>query len=304
MKKILITGSSGFIGNELFKYFESKKYDTYGIDVFCNTKSNNRFVINLVDYESVKNSLNEIKPDIIIHCAGNASVPSSVEQPLVDLERNVVVTETMLFAIKELKLDTRFVLLSSASVYGNQTKMPIKEDAELKPVSPYAIHKLFCENLCLFYKENYDVDTKIVRIFSAYGSGLKKQIFWDMSEKIRLYGKLEMGGTGDETRDFIHVKDILNALEIVSLTKNPEIIYNVASGNDITIKTIAQTFARLNCLDSDLVIFTGSKRSGDPLRMQADISLLKQLGFNPSINIEDGLSDYVKWYKDNKKIGL
>ena len=157
--------------------------------------------------------LTDIKPDVIIHCAGNTGIQSSVEYPAYDFTSSVTLSHNLMFSLHKLNLThTRFIFLSSAGVYGSPKTLPISEDSPLSPLSPYALHKTMCEQMCMYFAANYGMDVKIARIFSAYGAGLKRQIFWDMFRKYRKTGRLDLFGTGQESRDYIHVDDVAQAL--------------------------------------------------------------------------------------------
>ena len=217
MKKILITGSNGFIGHKLGLYFIKNGYEVLGWGRY---ESNDDFQIinvNMSDVDAEKKALMDYMPDIIVHCAGSADVGKSIQNPEMDYIGNVTLTHNLLFAMHKLGMEkTRFIFLSSAGVYGNPKSLPITEDMELNPMSPYAVHKVMCEELCKYFVNNYEMDVKVARIFSAYGAGLKKQIFWDMYNKAKL-GTLPMFGTGNESRDYIHVDDVVQALYLINV---------------------------------------------------------------------------------------
>lgn len=300
MFKVLITGVNGFIGTNLFKLFSNRGYDVLGCD-YSNTiiKDKNIKRIDLSVYSDVEEMLNIDKPDIIIHCAGSADVGNSVLDPIGDFQGNVKVTHNLLFALHKLGLNqVKVVFLSSAAVYGNPAFLPIKEIFELNPLSPYALHKSLSECICNYFLKNYYMDIKIVRIFSAYGVGLRKQIFWDMHRKFVETGELIMLGTGEESRDYINVKDVIEAIYLVA-TKAPieENIYNIANGKEIKIKTVVEIFAEYYGIDENKVSFCGKAREGDPINWNANITKLRSLGYTQSVDISDGIFEYVKWVK-------
>ena len=290
--KVLVTGAAGFIGQRIAQYYLNKGYDVIGWDLI---EKNELFEIKSVDMTNFIGLVSELEkeiPNIIIHCAGCANVGESVKNPNRDYIGNVTVTHNLLFALSKCNFsDFRFVFLSSASVYGNPLKLPINENEELKPLSPYALHKEMCEKMCTFFINNYGMDIKIARIFSAYGNGLKKQIFWDMYQKSK-NGKLEMFGTGNESRDYIHVDDVAQAVYLLSVTDSENIIFNVANGEEITIKRVTDIFARISGVENNKIYFNGTVREGDPLNWKADITKIKQIGYKQSVDIQSGLRVY------------
>lgn len=190
---------------------------------------------------------------------------------------------------------TRFVFLSSAAVYGNPESLPINENAPVKPLSPYAVHKAMCEQLCMYFIRNYGTDIKIARIFSAYGAGLRKQIFWDMYTKQLRTGRLDMFGTGDESRDYIHIDDAAQAIYLLAVKDSQEYIFNVANGEEVTIRKAAELFAECAGLGRDKIRFNGIRREGDPLNWRADITKLIELGYKQTVDLKAGLKDYFLW---------
>ena len=159
MNRIVITGANGFIGSALCNYFSNKSYDViqwiYGERFDIDHKSK-VVCLDMSDDRQIVEALLAFTPDIIIHCAGSADVAKSVSNPFVDFQGNVKVTHNLLFSLHILKLDhIRFVFLSSAAVYGNPISLPIREDMPLNPLSPYAIHKVICEELCFQDAEEF-----------------------------------------------------------------------------------------------------------------------------------------------------
>lgn len=300
MKKVLVTGAKGFIGSCISKYFKDEGYDVAGWDIAADDIGGIQIdEVNMLKFELVKLKLDEVNPNIIIHCAGSADVGKSVKYPNIDFENNVIATHNLFFAMQECGMSaTKIIFLSSAAVYGNPSELPIREDAAMNPLSPYALHKEMGERICKYFVSNYGFDIKILRIFSAYGVGLKKQIFWDMEQKIKNTKKLEMFGTGNESRDFINIEDLIRAVYIIAVTApKTEMLFNVANGEEVYIKDIVTYFANSYGVDSTRISFNGMAREGDPLNWRADISKLEMLGYKPKVNIEEGIARYVKWIK-------
>lgn len=296
-KRVLITGASGFIGSKLLEKFMHEEYD---VTVWDRNDTNiNGVLVNKVNMsteDSIVAALLKCNPDIVIHCAGSADVGKSVANPSMDYEGNVTLTHNLLFAMHKCGLEKkRFVFLSSAGVYGNPVSLPITEDMQVNPLSPYALHKVMCEELCKYFVKNYGADIKIARIFSAYGAGLRKQIFWDMHNKAINTGRLDMFGTGNESRDYIHVTDVVQALFLIATTDSDEMIFNVANGEEVTIKDVTECFA--THMNIENISFNGLVREGDPLNWRADITKITKIGYKKSVNMNQGISDYVDWLK-------
>lgn len=282
MNRVLITGTNGFIGKHLYdKYIQDGK----------NVTGWGRRELNPIDAEW----LATLHPDLIIHCAGSASVYKSILNPMQDYQDNVTLTYHLLEAVRAAKLcSSRVIFLSSAAVYGNPKKLPITEEAERSPLSPYALHKTMCEDICNFMIHNYGMNVKIARIFSAYGPGLHKQIFWDMYQKATKYGKLELFGTGNESRDFIYIDDLVSAIQLIAnMPEEERSVINIANGVEVSIQKAAGLFAKEMEIDTDHIVFDQVERQGDPLNWKADISVLKKLGYQPTYDLQEGLHRYI-----------
>lgn len=297
--KILITGVNGFIGRYL-----SRECIRYGLDVIGIGREPASIVYGIKYHQmdlytdSIDKLLRQYEPDAVIHCAGVADVNYSISYPDRDFALNVMVSRKILYTIKECLPNARFIFLSSAAVYGNPQKLPVTENDRLNPISPYALHKMLVENICQYFVKQFDLDIRILRIFSAYGNGLKKQIFWDMGQKISKLGQLEMFGTGNETRDFIHIADLVNAIFLIlNAPRENEVIYNVANGNEISIRKAAEIFCEKFGKEAEIIKFNNHAREGNPLNWCADISRLKKLGYVQKVEIEYGIQKYVEWLK-------
>lgn len=295
--KILIVGSNGFIGSNAYRYF-SEKHEVWGADVTINTGQNNYITLSRqgTNFELIFES-NQF--DVCINASGNGSVPISLNLPVFDFELNVTNTIKLLDAIRMHNPTCRYIHMSSAAVYGNPAEVPVRENVPLKPLSPYGWHKLYAEQVCKEYYYLYNLQTINLRLFSIYGEFLRKQIFWDIYQKCLRSKDIELFGSGNETRDFIYIQDLLNAINCVIERGlfNGEAV-NVSSGDETTIKEAAEIFC--NIIDEGINIkFNNIVKPGDPLNWKADISIISRFGFRPEVSIKDGLNNTVKWLKEN-----
>jgi UDP-glucose 4-epimerase len=299
MKKIVIIGCKGFIGQSLSGFLSGKGYDVWGADVVIDYANlENYFLIDASnsDYNSIfqKESF-----DLCINCSGAASVPDSIVNPLRDYSLNTINVFRILEAIRKHTPSCRFMNLSSAAVYGNPDRLPVNETALPHPLSPYGIHKLQAEELCKEFYEFFKIGTCSLRIFSVYGIGLQKQLFWDLHKKALKSGALTLFGTGNESRDFINVIDLSRAIEFVFLQSDFKAdIVNIANGIEVTIKDAVSIFFSLYP-EVIRYTFSGEVREGDPVNWLADISKLKSFGYKPTIDITKGLKQYYEWVRSN-----
>ena len=299
MKSVLVIGVAGFIGRYIARYFSEQKWLVVGID---SSPPENAPLANLSKYyrlylpdAELVGILQETSPDICIHCAGRASVGQSMADPRADFHSGTVLTFEILNALRLHTPNCRFIFLSSAAVYGNPESLPIKENHSLAPISPYGFHKRQCEQLCLEFTKIYNLQTAIVRIFSAYGPGLRRQVLWDICQKAIANDSLQLQGTGEESRDFIHALDIARALLVVAQSAPMEAnIYNLASGREVAIAELANLI--LDALEyNNAPLFNNTVPTGTPLNWQADISKLSALGFSPSVPLEKGIKTFANW---------
>jgi len=294
--KILIIGAKGFIGAHLYNFFVGE-HDVWGADIL-NIEENNYFKLAAENTNFDVIFENNIF-DICINASGNGSVPISLNKPVFDYELNVTNTIKILDAIRIHCPLCKFINMSSAAVYGNPQKLPIKENIELKPLSPYGWHKLYAEQLCREYYYLYNIQTINLRLFSVYGENLRKQLFWDTYQKSLRSDSIELFGTGNETRDFIYIQDLLSAIDhiIAKGLFNGEAI-NVASGQETKIKDATEKFCRY--INANIrVSFNNIVKPGDPLNWKADISLLQSFGYESKVGVEQGLKNVALWLKES-----
>ncbi len=302
MKKILITGAKGFLGSHAAKYFKSLGYITYGIghgDLLvdeCYAIGLDYWYKSNVTIEAVKDI--GVEYDLIVHCAGSGSVGFSVEHPYQDFKKTVDGTLEILEYIRLYNQNAHLIYPSSPAVQGECEDKPIKEEYIGKPASPYGYHKKIAEDLCRSYSEKYDIKVSIVRLFSVYGNGLKKQLLWDACNKIiNAKHDVEFWGTGEETRDFIHIDDVLYIFEkIVDIDKRYFVI-NGGTGSKTSIKDIVFLIKKI--LNSDCeIIFNNKINEGNPIYYWADMEKINTIDRYHFINIDDGLNRYIDWVKE------
>ena len=297
--KLLIIGSKGFIGGHIVNYYISElKYEIWSCDVMVDYTTKRYIQVDATNSEFSDIFINH-KFNICINCSGAASVPDSLIHPQRDFLLNTYNVFRILDAIRKYNPECRFVNMSSAAVYGNSLTLPIKESFLPCPISPYGKHKLMSENICKEYFEFFGIRTCSLRIFSAFGEGLKKQLLWDLFVKMQYSPVLKLFGNGTETRDYIYIYDIACAIDlIIDNTEFKGETINVANGKEILIKDIVELFSSLMNWQGE-IIFSGYHRPGDPFNWQADITTIESYGYVPTITFEDGAKKFVKWAKEN-----
>lgn len=302
-KSVLITGGNGFIGQYVAKLCQDSGYQVYCIGRNINPGYIiwDKFLNDSLESISLTEALQSKRFVYCFHFAGSSHVPLSVDQPYQDFLSLLPGTANLLLYLAKYQPDCHCVIASSVAVYGNPQSLPITESASLSPISPYGIHKRLAEQLAAEYSRVYGLKISIMRIFSAYGVGLKKQLLWDLVVKVdnairAKSGFINLFGTGEETRDFIHAKDIAGAALCIASRRaetNFE-IFNVANEQETTVREVASLIVG-EC-GSDLSIqFSGINRFGDPLHWRGECSKLKRLGYKKTMDFQLSVREYYKW---------
>ena len=236
------------------------------------------------------------EPDLIFHCAGSGSVAFSMTHPYQDFQRTVGTTLSVLEYMRLHAPSVRLVVPSSAGVYGAAETMPLMVGDVLNPVSPYGLHKKMSEEICASYARHFALNAAVVRLFSVYGIGLRKQLLWDACTKISA-GILDFAGTGDETRDWIHVEDAASLMLAASDAASPLCpVVNGGAGHGMPIRAVIAQIAHLCTVDAPLR-FSGQARPGDPVHYEADITEASALGWKPQREMAAEVATYVDWFK-------
>ncbi|KFL34039.1 MULTISPECIES: NAD(P)-dependent oxidoreductase [unclassified Sulfurospirillum] len=301
-KKILITGAKGFVGSNVAKHFKALGYETYGIghgglsveeskeiglDFW---KKDNVFIKAILEFEQTF--------DVIVHCGGSGSVGFSIDYPYEDFKKTIDGTLEVLEYMRVYNPNAHLIYPSSPAVQGEHPDTPIQEDYIGKPASPYGYHKKIAEDLCQSYSEKYNLKVSIIRLFSVYGNGLKKQLLWDACQKIEnAKEKVIFWGTGEETRDFIHINDVLFLFDILLKKEDRFVLINGGTGNKYNIKNVVEMI-RDQINPSISIAFNNQVNTGNPIYYWADTQKLKNYGFKAVKGFEQEIKNYVEWAKD------
>lgn len=299
---VLITGVSGFIGSHVARAAKNKDWNVIGIDALEPTQATradlSAFHRLFLGADSLTEILSKSSPDFCVHCAGGASVYDSFESPVKDFESGPRATFHLLDEMRRVVPSCRFVMLSSGAVYGNPAELPVRENQAVAPLSPYGWHKWLTERLCSEFVQLFGARISVARIFSAYGKGLRRQVVWDLCEKFAKGTEVVLQGDGTESRDFIHVNDIARGL--LAIAERGEMngsAYNLAAGEEVPIQLLAELIRAQLGLPGRMFRYSGTRPVGTPVRWQADITAVRNLGFEPEVAFANGLADYVTWWK-------
>ena len=292
---LIVTGGAGFIGSHLTKYLIKKGHNVSVIDSlrrgnFDNLREIKDQIdfqeIDILDYEKMKNVVKNA--DGIFHQAALGSVPQSFKEPEEYHRVNAIGTENVLKLAKEFGF--KVVYASSSSVYGNQDKFPIKEDAEKKPLNPYGQSKLESEQ---FAKKYADVGVKVIglRYFNVFGIGQNPNyagVVPKFIERLVQNKPPIIYGDGNQLRNFTFVDDVVEANVLAFENKIEHAFMNIATGVMTSVKELAAIMIRLSGLSIEPIY--EKAREGEIEKSQADISLAKNLiNWVPNTTLEEGL---------------
>lgn len=316
-KKVLITGAAGFIGSSLADDLLAKGFSIMGIDNFDSfymrdikeTNISNALKHNLYsfqegdirDMEFLNSCFSGFRPDIVIHLAAKAGVRPSIKNPASYYDVNVNGTLNMLEAMRKNKIG-RMLFASSSSVYGNNKKIPFAESDNVDfPVSPYAASKKACELLCHTYHHLFDMDIFCLRFFTVYGPRQRPDLAINKFTRALLNDEpITLFGDGSTSRDYTHISDILQGIEQAMENLKGFGIFNLGESNAISLKELVALLENSTGKKADIKYLP--MQDGDVLRTFADISRAKSvLGYNPVVNIADGISNYVEWVRVNNR---
>jgi len=305
MSVLWVTGAKGFIGSHLVSHLAGQGAHVGGIGGAASASGDAltgglaHWVGGAVGPETL--DLLESRtgtPATIFHLAGGSSIGASLADPAADFERTVGSSAALLEWMRWRAPEAALVAVSSAAVYGTGHDRPIPEDAPARPCSPYGCHKQAMESLCRSYAENFGLRVAVARLFSVYGPGLRKQLLWDLCGHLAASGGARLGGTGRELRDWTHVGDVVRFLEILGAHASTDVpIVNGATGIGTSVRDVARHVGECYGVGDDAIAFSGETRPGDPFSLVGAVDARLPFAFEPSVTLDQGIGDYVDWFK-------
>ena len=314
-RRAVVTGAAGFIGSTLTDRLLSDGWEVVGIDSFedyysrelkeANLRSAQRldaFTLlekNLLDLaredavaEAIRSALRN--SDAVFHLAAQAGVRASWGSTFrVYAENNVLATQLLLEAC--LQADVRaFIYASSSSVYGDAARLPMREDAECRPHSPYGVTKLAGEHLCRLYARNFDMPTCSLRFFTVYGPRQRPDMGFNRFIRAALENRpIHVYGDGKQSRDFTYIDDIVEG--IIAATAAPlGSVYNLGGGSRVGLLEVLDTLSEI--IGRTLTLEHAIAQSGDVRDTSADLELAgAELGYAPRVGLREGIEKEVEW---------
>jgi UDP-glucose 4-epimerase len=292
----LVLGGSGFIGSWLVEQLLDE-----GVEVMVLDRATPGTAVRHAEADVTEESVHELLAhapvDAVFHLANAAQVPPSVEDPMEDLERNIVTTLAALEGLRRAGSGAVIVFVSSAAVYGDAQYHPMDEEHPLEPKSPYGVSKLAAERYVRLYSRLHRLSGLSVRPFSIYGPRQRKLVVYDLLTRLHEGERpLRILGSPDVSRDFVFVEDAARGL--VTLARAAPAggeAYNLASGRSTSLQELATTLIDVSGMDAD-VEFTGEVRAGDPLHWTGDPRQAGALGVQCDTPLVEGLRRTAEWF--------
>jgi UDP-glucose 4-epimerase len=301
--RVLITGGAGFIGSTIAKELASKNVEVVVLD---NLSSGYR--INIDGHPCIKLVEEDVRDraavdaamadvDTVFHLAASVGNKRSIDQPVNDAEINVIGTLRILEAARKAGV-RKVVMSSSAGIFGELKTLPIREDHPAEPDSPYGASKLCAEKEGLAYAKLYGMEVVCLRYFNVYGPGQRFDAYGNVIPifvfKMLRGEPLTIFGDGEQTRDFVNVRDVAQANIKAAMISGVTGAFNIGSGTRISINALVEQLRIASGLNP--LVLHGPPRPGDVRDSLADIKAAREaFGFEPTASIEDGLAEYIRW---------
>lgn len=304
---VLVTGGAGFIGSHLAAALVEngervRVLDSVAMGNRANESANSSEIevveADVRDAAAVRKAVEGV--DVVFHLAADASVPRSISDPGTCYDVNVTGTLNVLSAARAAGC-RRLVFASSSAVYGDDPALPKRETMLPRPVSPYASSKLAGEDLCAVFERSYGLETVALRFFNVYGPrqdprGPYAAVIPRFVDALRAGKPVVIYGDGEQTRDFVHVDDVVRALTLAATTPGgsggpggPGGPYNVASGASVTLNRLVAVLGDI--LGRAVSVRHEPERPGDIRHSVADVSAIRAaLAWEPTVSLEDGLA--------------
>jgi UDP-glucose 4-epimerase len=306
--KSLITGVAGFIGSHLAERLLALQHQVVGIDSFLDNYQRPFKEKNLaplmaqtgfafLNQDILRSNLRDLLQDVsyVFHLAGQPGVRASWGAEFVRYsENNLMATQMLLEAAKELPL-VKFVYASTSSVYGDTDDLPMREDGQTRPVSPYGVSKLAAEHLCYLYWKAFKVPTVALRFFTVYGPRQRPDMFFHIfmrgllrNEEIPLYDD------GEQTRDFTYCADIVEGVLGAAFYPGSGDVFNLGGGTETTLLNAIALVEKIAGRKANLKRF--DRQKGDVRHTRASIQAARsKLGYQPRVGLQEGLSRQWEW---------
>ena len=308
--RALVTGGAGFIGSHICERLLKESYEVVCLDNFDpyyapNLKRENiEPLLGSEKFNLVEGDIRDLaliqeimKKDIdyVFHYAAQAGVRISIEDPLKPHEVNSTGLLNLLQACLSSRVK-KVINASSSSVYGKVQYLPLDEDHPRMPVSPYGVSKLTAEHYCRIFSEIHGLEITSLRLFTVYGPRMRPDLAISIfTERALKDQTIEIFGSGDKTRDFTYIDDVVKA-NLLAMQREDSEVYNIGSGARINIKELAKRVIQAVGSNSEIVYTLPQK--GDAEHTWANVErAAKELGYNPQVDLNQGLQSYIRYIR-------
>jgi UDP-glucose 4-epimerase len=309
-RRVVVTGGAGFVGSHLVEVLLAQGASVIVVDDLRNGgEANLEGLAGQIEMKRLSLdgfNWDEVMPgaQMVFHCAANAYVPPSVENPLADFQQNLYLSLSLLEWIRVNAPATAAILFSSGAVYGYPGRAPVDESGHFDPISPYAVSKLAAERYGAVYAQLYGIPVASLRCFSVYGPRQQKQVVFDLIGKMRDgQGRLTVLGDGTQLRDLAYVADVARAAVTVATAAPLDgEAYNVGTGEATSIKQLVEAIGVALGVTPQPT-YTGQIRSGDPEVMVSNSARLRGLGWQPEVDVAEGVRRTAAWVLGRQPAG-
>lgn len=301
-KRILITGSSGFIGTNLLISLKSQNYDIAVIDRSHNTKFENvtNYIGDICDYSFVEKTILDFQPNKVFHLAGYKNRSSNIEEVSLSLKVNLMGTLNLYQALTKVSTLESIITLGTTDEYGIHNSSFIESSIE-NPISPYGFGKLCGTQLAQFFNRSFNLPVIILRPTIAYGPYQANDMFIPSLISTLISNSDFKMTEGKQLRDFIYISDLVDAMLLISESQNYNgEIFNIGSGDSLKLREVASTIAKDLNKEHFLKIGSIPYRSNEVMKYMTSIDKVKnKFGWKPKIDFKKGIELTVKHYRDN-----
>jgi len=308
--RALITGGAGFIGSNIVpllleNHWQVTVLDNLSSGYECNIDNYLRDGrINFINGDvcnpvNIDNALNNV--DVVFHLAACVGRQKSIDNPVLDSTTNLIGTIYLLESMRKHGIK-RIVYSSSAAIFGELLTPTINENHPQNADSPYGVSKLAAEKMILAYSGLYGITAICLRYFNIYGINQRFDVYGNVipifARRLYSHEPITIYGDGKQTRDFVNVSDVARANYLAATAAKTTAVYNLGSGNSISIQRLADMMQEITGLKSD--IHYGPERLADVKHCKADIQKIKnELGFYTTVSLDEGLREYLNWFSIN-----
>jgi UDP-glucose 4-epimerase len=306
MAKVVVTGGAGFIGSHIVDKLVARKHEVHIIDDLSSGSRNNiahqsQVKLHVLDIRSneARECVERLAPDFVVHAAAQVSVRISMDQPALDTDLNVTGLVNILSALTSHKGAHVVFLSSGGAIYGEQVAFPAKEDHPIKPESVYGLSKRVGEEYLEFWSRTWGVTSTSLRLSNVYGPRQNPHgeagVVAIFCERLLAGKSIAINGSGKQTRDFVYVEDVAEAVgRAVDTRASGE--FNIGTAKETSVTALAEQLRALTAPGAEIVY--AEAKPGEQMRSCIDNSAAKaKLAWSPKVDFEQGLKHTVSWYR-------